>query len=146
MLSGGLLMLAGALGLGTYIKFIPYPVTVGFTAGIATIIFASQIVPLLGLTLDGRGAGAAGGEAGRDPGGAADPQPGDARAVARGRRGAGRAQAPAAALAADADRRGAGSGGGGAPPAAGHDDRERLRGHSRGLSAAGAAAGGPRPT
>ena len=29
MLSGGLLMLAGALGLGTYIKFIPYPVTVG---------------------------------------------------------------------------------------------------------------------
>jgi SulP family sulfate permease len=53
MLSGGMLMLAGALGLGTYIKFIPYPVTVGFTAGIATIIFASQIVPLLGLTLGG---------------------------------------------------------------------------------------------
>jgi SulP family sulfate permease len=53
ILSGGMLMLAGALGLGTYIKFIPYPVTVGFTAGIATIIFASQIVPLLGLTLAG---------------------------------------------------------------------------------------------
>ena len=68
MLSGGLLMLAGALGLGTYIKFIPYPVTVGFTAGIATIIFASQIVPLLGLTLAGRGAGAADGEARRRSG------------------------------------------------------------------------------
>ena len=53
MLSGLMLMAAGALGLGTYIKFIPYPVTVGFTAGIATIIFASQIVPLLGLTLAG---------------------------------------------------------------------------------------------
>src|SRR5690606_8438983 len=35
----------------TYIKFIPYPVTVGFTAGIAVIIFASQIKELLGLTL-----------------------------------------------------------------------------------------------
>ena len=37
------LMAAGFLRLGTYIKFIPYPVTVGFTAGIAVIIFASQI-------------------------------------------------------------------------------------------------------
>ena len=35
-------------------KFIPYPVTVGFTAGIAAIIFASQLVPLLGLTLAGK--------------------------------------------------------------------------------------------
>ena len=85
MLSGVLLVLAGALGLGTYIKFIPYPVTVGFTAGIATIIFASQIVPLLGLTLGGRGAGAAHGEAVGDPGGAADAEPGDAGAVARRR-------------------------------------------------------------
>ena len=41
--TGVLLMLAGALGLGTYIKVIPYPVTVGFTAGIAVIIFASQV-------------------------------------------------------------------------------------------------------
>jgi SulP family sulfate permease len=39
------------LRLGTYIKFIPYPVTVGFTAGIAVIIAASQIRDLLGLTL-----------------------------------------------------------------------------------------------
>ena len=53
LLSGLMLVAAGLLGLGTYIKFIPYPVTVGFTAGIAAIIFASQIVPLLGLTLPG---------------------------------------------------------------------------------------------
>ncbi|WP_259781692.1 SulP family inorganic anion transporter [Aestuariispira ectoiniformans] len=52
-LSGVMLVLIGYLRLGTYIKFIPYPVTVGFTAGIAVIIFASQIKPLLGLTLDG---------------------------------------------------------------------------------------------
>ena len=51
----GVIMLAmGLLRLGTYIKFIPYPVTVGFTAGIAVIIFASQIRELLGLTLSGR--------------------------------------------------------------------------------------------
>jgi len=52
-LSGLMLAAAGLLGLGTFIKFIPYPVTVGFTAGIAAIIFASQLTPLLGLTLDG---------------------------------------------------------------------------------------------
>ncbi|MGM4932025.1 SulP family inorganic anion transporter [Tardiphaga sp. 619_E2_N8_5] len=54
MLSGVFLMVAGYLKLGTYIKFIPYPVTVGFTAGIAVIIFASQIRDLLGLTLTGK--------------------------------------------------------------------------------------------
>ena len=75
MLSGGMLMLAGALGLGTYIKFIPYPVTVGFTAGIATIIFASQIVPLLGLTLAGAEPGPLVEKLGGDPGGAADAEP-----------------------------------------------------------------------
>jgi SulP family sulfate permease len=52
-LSGFLLIGIGALRLGTYIKFIPYPVTVGFTAGIAVIIFASQIKDLFGLTLPG---------------------------------------------------------------------------------------------
>jgi SulP family sulfate permease len=41
----------GLLRLGTFIKYIPYPVTVGFTAGIAVIIFSSQIKDLLGLTL-----------------------------------------------------------------------------------------------
>ena len=51
-LLSGLIMLAGGfLRLGTFIKYIPYPVTVGFTAGIAIIIFASQIKDLFGLTL-----------------------------------------------------------------------------------------------
>jgi SulP family sulfate permease len=53
MLSGVMLIAAGALRLGTYIRFIPYPVTVGFTAGIAVIIFASQMRDLFGLTLPG---------------------------------------------------------------------------------------------
>ncbi len=58
MLAGGMLMAAGFFRLGTYIKFIPYPVTVGFTAGIAVIIFASQLKDLLGLTLAGKEPGA----------------------------------------------------------------------------------------
>jgi SulP family sulfate permease len=52
MLSGVILMAVGFLRLGTFIKYIPYPVTVGFTAGIAVIILASQIKDLLGLTLE----------------------------------------------------------------------------------------------
>jgi SulP family sulfate permease len=53
MWMAGLMMIAGGfLRLGTYIKYIPFPVTVGFTAGIAVIIFASQIKELLGLTID----------------------------------------------------------------------------------------------
>ena len=52
-LSGLMLAAAGYLRLGRYIKFIPYPVTVGFTAGIAVIIFASQIGELFGLKLGG---------------------------------------------------------------------------------------------
>jgi SulP family sulfate permease len=54
ILCGFILLAVGFLRLGTYIKFIPYPVTVGFTAGIAVIIFASQIKELLGLTLPGK--------------------------------------------------------------------------------------------
>jgi SulP family sulfate permease len=50
-LSGLMLLAVGFLRLGTFIKYIPYPVTVGFTAGIAAIIFASQIKELLGLSL-----------------------------------------------------------------------------------------------
>jgi len=57
-MAGVMLTAAGFLRLGTYIKFIPYPVTVGFTAGIAVIIFASQIHDLLGLTLAGKEPGA----------------------------------------------------------------------------------------
>ena len=51
IISGLILIVAGFLRLGTYVKFIPYPVTVGFTAGIAIIIFASQIREFLGLKL-----------------------------------------------------------------------------------------------
>jgi SulP family sulfate permease len=50
-MAGVFLVAAGLLRLGTYIKFIPYPVTVGFTAGIAVIIFASQLRDLFGITL-----------------------------------------------------------------------------------------------
>ncbi len=51
ILSGLMLTAIGLLRIGTYIKFIPYPVIVGFTAGIAVIIFTSQLNELLGLTL-----------------------------------------------------------------------------------------------
>jgi SulP family sulfate permease len=53
ILSGIMLMAIGYLRLGTYIKFIPYPVTVGFTAGIAVTIFSTVIKPLLGLSFKG---------------------------------------------------------------------------------------------
>ena len=53
ILSGVILLALGLLRLGTFIKYIPYPVTVGFTAGIAVIILASQLKDLLGLTLAG---------------------------------------------------------------------------------------------
>jgi SulP family sulfate permease len=51
--SGILLAVVGALRMGTYIRFIPYPVTVAFTAGIAVIILASQLRDFFGVTLDG---------------------------------------------------------------------------------------------
>jgi len=54
MISGIILIAIGFLRIGAYIKFIPYPVTLGFTAGIALIIFASQITDLFGLKIDGR--------------------------------------------------------------------------------------------
>lgn len=54
MMAGVFLLAIGYLRLGTYIKYIPYPVTVGFTAGIAVIIFSGQIVELLGLKLSGK--------------------------------------------------------------------------------------------
>lgn len=52
-MSGLILMAVGLLRLGAFIKYIPYPVTVGFTAGIAVVILASQLKELLGLTLSG---------------------------------------------------------------------------------------------
>jgi len=52
-MAGIMLVAVGFLRLGTYIKYIPYPVTVGFTSGIAVIIFVSQVRDLLGLRLSG---------------------------------------------------------------------------------------------
>jgi SulP family sulfate permease len=51
LMAGLIMMAAGFLRLGTYVKYIPFPVTVGFTAGIAVIIFASQLRELLGLDI-----------------------------------------------------------------------------------------------
>lgn len=53
LLSGMMLALAGWFRLGTFVKFVPYPVTVGFTAGIAIIIGSSQLKDLFGLQLAG---------------------------------------------------------------------------------------------
>ncbi len=53
-MSGIFMIIAGWFRLGRYIKFIPYPVTVGFTAGIGIIIFASQIHDLFGLSFAGK--------------------------------------------------------------------------------------------
>jgi sulfate permease, SulP family len=49
IMAGIIMMAAGFMRWGTYIKYIPYPVTVGFTTGIAVIILASQLSELLGL-------------------------------------------------------------------------------------------------
>jgi SulP family sulfate permease len=53
LVSGLMLTLIGASGLGSLIRYIPHPVTVGFTSGIAATIFASQLRDLGGLTLAG---------------------------------------------------------------------------------------------
>jgi SulP family sulfate permease len=53
LLSGLMLALIGAARLGRLIRYIPHPVTVGFTAGIAVTISASQVKDLAGLTLTG---------------------------------------------------------------------------------------------
>ena len=51
LMAGAIMVLVGLFRLGAYIKYIPYPVTAGFTAGIATIILASQLKDLFGLDL-----------------------------------------------------------------------------------------------
>jgi SulP family sulfate permease len=51
MMVGVIMMAVGFMRWGTYIKYIPYPVTVGFTTGIAVIIMASQLKELLGLNI-----------------------------------------------------------------------------------------------
>jgi SulP family sulfate permease len=50
-IAGGLLVAMGLAGLGSAIKFIPHPVIVGFTTGIAVIIFSSQVKDILGLSM-----------------------------------------------------------------------------------------------
>lgn len=54
MLAGIFLILLGVCHLGTIIKFIPYPIVVGFTSGIAVTIFSTQIKDLFGLTIAGK--------------------------------------------------------------------------------------------
>ncbi|MBR4191362.1 MAG: sulfate permease [Prevotella sp.] len=51
LLAGVFLILFGLLHLGTIIKYIPYPIVVGFTSGIALTIFTTQIKDLFGLTM-----------------------------------------------------------------------------------------------
>lgn len=51
LMAGVFLVLFGLLRLGTIIKYIPYPIVVGFTSGIAITIFTTQIKDLLGLTM-----------------------------------------------------------------------------------------------
>lgn len=51
MMAGAILIVMGLARLGSVIKFVPYPVTVGFTSGIALIIAASQLRDLFGLTM-----------------------------------------------------------------------------------------------
>ena len=50
LMAGGILVVAGLARVGSLIKYIPDPVTTGFTSGIAVVILASQIPDLLGLT------------------------------------------------------------------------------------------------
>ena len=51
LMAGALLLIMGLSGMGAVIKFIPYPMTVGFTGGIALIIAATQVKDLLGLSI-----------------------------------------------------------------------------------------------
>ena len=51
LMAGVFLILLGVLRLGTIIKYIPYPIVVGFTSGIAVTIFTTQIKDLLGMEM-----------------------------------------------------------------------------------------------
>ena len=52
LLAGGILILFGIFKMGALIKFIPFPVTTGFTSGIAVVIFATQLNDLFGMGLE----------------------------------------------------------------------------------------------
>ena len=51
LMAGVFLILFGLLRLGTIIKYIPYPIIVGFTSGIAVTIFTTQVKDLLGMSM-----------------------------------------------------------------------------------------------
>ena len=53
LMAGVFLIMLGVLRLGTIIKYIPYPIVVGFTSGIAVTIFTTQVKDLLGMSIDG---------------------------------------------------------------------------------------------
>lgn len=53
LMAGILLILLGVFKLGAVIKFIPYPIIVGFTSGIAVTIFTTQIADIFGLSFGG---------------------------------------------------------------------------------------------
>ena len=52
IMAGIMLVIMGLSRLGSIIKFIPYPITTGFTSGIALVIFTTQIKDFLGLSID----------------------------------------------------------------------------------------------
>ena len=52
LIAGVLLIIMGLARMGAFLKFVPYPVVVGFTSAIALIIFSSQVSDFLGLKLD----------------------------------------------------------------------------------------------
>lgn len=52
LVAGIILIIAGLLRLGTYIKYIPYPVVTGFTAGIGALLISTQVKDLLGLQME----------------------------------------------------------------------------------------------
>jgi SulP family sulfate permease len=55
LMAGVIMIVAGLAGVGNWIRYIPQPVVIGFTVGIALIILSSQIGDLLGLTIKSSG-------------------------------------------------------------------------------------------
>lgn len=52
LIAGVMLIIMGLARMGAFLKFVPYPVVIGFTSGIALIIFSSQVSDFLGLKID----------------------------------------------------------------------------------------------
>ena len=134
MMAGVMLVVLGATGLGTAVKFIPRPVVVGFTNGIAVLIASTQIKDFFGLRVDGAGRilAADGGARADTPARYSPPATalgvGDARDADR--------VAPVRAARAGLHRRAARRHGGGrAVRAAGRNDRDAVRRHPARLAA-----------